>query len=77
MPCRPGRRRAGSGKLRGDLASVDQFTAQALDMIIDPQVREAFGVDQEPVQFRERYGTDEALRLLQARRLVEAGVPVA
>jgi uncharacterized protein (DUF1501 family) len=61
---------------RGDLASVDHFTTQALDMIINPRVREAFDLDQEPVQYRERYGTGEALRLLQARRLVEARAPV-
>ncbi len=61
---------------RGDLASVDHFSAQALDMVTSPRVREAFDVSQEPLQLRERYGTGEALRLLQARRLVEAGVPV-
>ena len=61
---------------RGDLASVDHFTAQALDMVTNPRVRDAFDVSREPLQLRERYGTGEALRLLQARRLVEAGVPV-
>lgn len=61
---------------RGDLASVDHFTAQALDMITNPRVRDAFDVSREPLYLRERYGTAEAMRLLQARRLVEAGVPV-
>ncbi|MBI3823762.1 MAG: DUF1501 domain-containing protein [Planctomycetes bacterium] len=62
--------------VRGDLASMDHFSAQALDMVTSPRVREAFDVSQEPLQLRERYGSAEALRLLQARRLVEAGVPV-
>ena len=43
---------------------------------LNPRVREAFDIGQEPAKTRERYGTGEALRLLQARRLVEAGVPV-
>ncbi|MFO0967655.1 MAG: DUF1501 domain-containing protein [Gemmataceae bacterium] len=61
---------------RGDLASVDHFTAQALDMVTSPRVRDAFDVSHESAHVRARYGTDDALRLLQARRLVEAGVPV-
>ncbi|MBM3979784.1 MAG: DUF1501 domain-containing protein [Planctomycetes bacterium] len=60
----------------GDLAGSDYFSTLALNMILSPRVREAFDVDHEPQKTRDRYGTDEALRLLQARRLVEAGVPV-
>ena len=59
-----------------DLAGADDFTALALNMILSPRVREAFDVEREPAKTRERYGTGEALRLLQARRLVETGVPV-
>lgn len=59
-----------------DLAGTDDFTKLALNMILNPRVREAFDIGQEPAKTRERYGTGEALRLLQARRLVEAGVPV-
>ncbi len=59
-----------------DLAGTDDFTKLALNMIVNPLVREAFDLDKEPAKSRERYGTGEALRLLQARRLVEAGVPV-
>jgi len=59
-----------------DLAGADDFTTLALNMILNPRVREAFDLNREPVKTRERYGSDEALRLLQARRLVEAGVPV-
>jgi hypothetical protein len=60
----------------GDLASMDHFTAQALDMVTNPRVRDAFDVGREPLPLRERYGTGSAVKLLQARRLVEAGVPV-
>lgn len=60
---------------RGELASMDHFTAQALDMVTNPRVRDAFDVAREPLWLRERYGTS-GLKLLQARRLVEAGVPV-
>lgn len=61
---------------QGDLASMDHFNAQALDMITSPRVRDAFDISREPLPLRERYGTGSALKLLQARRLVEAGVPV-
>jgi hypothetical protein len=61
---------------RGDVAGADEFTARALDMITSPSAREAFDVSKEPLRIREKYGTGDATRLLQARRLVEAGVPV-
>jgi uncharacterized protein (DUF1501 family) len=60
----------------GDLGSTDHFTAQALDMITNPRVRDAFDIAREPQALRDRYGYGGALKLLQARRLVEAGVPV-
>jgi len=63
---------AGQGVLDG----MDSFTAQALEMITSPRTREAFDVNREPERVRARYGEGEAMRLLQARRLVEAGVPV-
>jgi uncharacterized protein (DUF1501 family) len=61
---------------RGDLQGMDDFTAQALDMLTSPRAREAFDVSREPEPVRAKYGTGDAVRLLQARRLVEAGVPV-
>jgi hypothetical protein len=61
---------------QGSMAGMDSFTAQALDMITSPRTREAFDVSREPDRLRGRYGDGEATRLLQARRLVEAGVPV-
>jgi hypothetical protein len=63
---------AGQGVMDG----MDSFTAQALEMITSPRVREAFDVSREPEPLRACYGEGEATRLLQARRLVEAGVPV-
>jgi len=61
---------------QGIMDGMDSFTAQALDMITSPRTREAFDVSREPERLRTRYGDGEALRLLQARRLVEAGVQV-
>ncbi len=60
----------------GVMDGMDAFTAQALDMITSTRTRDAFDVSREPERLRDRYGEGEALRLLQARRLVEAGVPV-
>jgi hypothetical protein len=61
---------------RGDLVAADEFNRQALDMITSPRAREAFDFSREPEHIRARYGDGDATRLLQARRLVEAGVPV-
>ena len=61
---------------RKEMAASDEFTTQALDMVTGPQAREAFDFSREPEAVRARYGGGDATRLLQARRLVEAGVPV-
>lgn len=61
-------------ELDDQIAGVDAFTAQALRMITSPQARDAFDTTREPEQIRRRYGS--ATQLLQARRLVEAGVKV-
>ncbi len=58
----------------GNLAGVDAYTKQALDIITSRRAVEAFDVSREPAKVRERY--DKATRLLLAVRLVEAGVPV-
>jgi hypothetical protein len=73
----------------GDLNAMDSFSAQALDMLTSPAVRDAFDIAREPLALRERYGADRVStynyqfghtwhgsRFLLARRLVEAGVPV-
>jgi hypothetical protein len=59
---------------KGTFAGMDAFTAQALDIIGSPRVREAFDIEREPEKVRALYGTHS--RFLQARRLVEAGVKV-
>jgi uncharacterized protein (DUF1501 family) len=59
---------------KGTFAGMDAFTAQALDIISSPRVRDAFDVGKEPEKVRAQYGTHS--RFLQARRLVEAGVKV-
>ncbi|MBY0523268.1 MAG: DUF1501 domain-containing protein [Gemmataceae bacterium] len=74
---------------RGQMESVDQYTAKALDMMTSPAVRDAFDIEKEAPKVRELYGPDvkfkweyqaghtwHASRFLMARRLVEAGVPV-
>jgi hypothetical protein len=59
---------------RGSVASVEAFTDQAIAMITTSQARDAFDISREPASVRERYG--RGTEYLQARRLVEAGVPV-
>jgi hypothetical protein len=59
---------------RGSMAGMDIFTAQALDMIATNKARDAFDITKEPESARKKYG--HGIELLQARRLVEAGVPV-
>jgi hypothetical protein len=56
------------------VASMDSFTARALDIVSSTKVRDAFELNQEPDRVRAAYG--EASDLLLARRLVEAGVSV-
>jgi hypothetical protein len=59
---------------RSSMAGMDAFTAQALEMITTNKARDAFDVSREPESVRTRYG--KGTEYLQARRLVEAGVPV-
>jgi hypothetical protein len=59
---------------RGSLAGMDAFTAQALEMIATNKARDAFDISKEPESVRAWYGG--GTEFLQARRLVEAGVPV-
>jgi len=59
---------------QGDMAGMDNFTQQALEIISSRKARSAFDLSQESVQTRERYG--KATTFLLARRLVEAGVSV-
>jgi hypothetical protein len=72
---------------KGDLAGMDAFAAQALEMIASPKARDAFDISREPQSVHEKYGQglpktadpDDMFPyapFLQARRLVEAGIPV-
>ncbi len=55
---------------------MDRWYSQALDLLATPKAREAFDVQSEPVSVRQRYGEHRSGQaMLQARRLVEAGVP--
>ena len=58
----------------GSMAGMDAYTAQALEMITSNRARDAFDITQEPEHIRQKYG--HGTEFLQARRLVEAGVPV-
>lgn len=75
--------------VRAEMAGMDAFTHQALDMIGSQRVSAAFDLSREPAEVRARYGGDvvckndpdrrrcwEGSKFLLARRLVEAGVPV-
>lgn len=54
----------------------DGIRGRAFDLADDPACREAFDLEREPAKVREAYGEFRSGRaLLQARRLVEAGVP--
>jgi uncharacterized protein (DUF1501 family) len=62
---------------------IDAYHARAMEIVTSGKVRDAFDVDQEPAPVRARYGEGPfsfgihpGRMLLQARRLVEAGVSV-
>jgi uncharacterized protein (DUF1501 family) len=59
---------------QGSVAAMDAFTEQALEMITSNRARDAFDISCEPASVRALYGP--GTEYLQARRLVEAGVPV-
>jgi hypothetical protein len=73
----------------GQMQAIDRFHQQAWNILSSPAAREAFDLDREPPEVRERYGFMPAFdpgaanrcgapnwsqRMLLARRLVEAGV---
>jgi hypothetical protein len=73
----------------GHMQAMDRFGQQAWDILSSPKAKEAFDLDAEPKEIRERYGFMPAFdpgaidrcgapawsqRILLARRLVEAGV---
>lgn len=57
------------------LAAYDQFQRRAAQMVLSGEVREAFAVEKESTELRDRYGrTTFGQSCLLARRLVERGV---
>jgi hypothetical protein len=55
-------------------ADMDGFASQALQMLLNPKVRDAFDLSREPDKLRDKYGRDAVGQsALLARRLVEAG----
>jgi uncharacterized protein (DUF1501 family) len=59
------------------LQAADHFQRLALDMLLNPRVRQAFDLERVPTRLRDAYGDHIAGQsLLLARRLVEAGIPV-
>jgi uncharacterized protein (DUF1501 family) len=57
------------------LDSMDAFYQHAYKLISSRQAREAFDLKAEPDALKDRYGRNQAgMRMLMARRLVEAGV---
>jgi hypothetical protein len=72
-----GRLDAQRRKLEADLAAADAHQRRAFDLLSNRRAVEAFDLSQEPMSVRERYGMNiHGQAVLQARRLVEAGVPL-
>lgn len=59
------------------MGALDQFEAQALNLLTSPAAREAFDLGREPDRVRDRNGRHPwGQQCLMARRLVEAGVEI-
>lgn len=60
-----------------ELGAMASQYSRAFELLAKPEVTKAFDLSQEPIKLRERYGMNRhGQSVLQARRLVEAGVPV-
>lgn len=58
-----------------DLANYDRLTQAAFDVLTSGRAREAFALERESAELRDRYGRSQwGQSVLLARRLVEAGV---
>jgi hypothetical protein len=58
-----------------NVGAMDAFYQQAFSLISSPQAQAAFDLSAEPDAIKQQYGENPAgLRMLMARRLVEAGV---
>lgn len=57
------------------IATYDEFSRKAAEMVLSPQAQAAFAIDQEDAKTRDEYGRSEfGQSALLARRLVENGV---
>jgi uncharacterized protein (DUF1501 family) len=62
---------------QAELEAMGQHYQRAFSLLSAPQVAKAFDLSQESPKLRERYGMNRhGQSVLQARRLVEAGVPL-
>ncbi len=60
-----------------NISAMSSYYQQAFSMLTKPSVAAAFDLTKEPLAVRERYGMNlHGQAVLQARRLVEAGVPL-
>jgi len=61
----------------GEMNAFDQFEAQSMALLTNPQTRDAFDLAKEDAVTRDRYGRHRwGQQLLLARRLVESGVEI-
>ncbi|MCI0642322.1 MAG: DUF1501 domain-containing protein [Gemmataceae bacterium] len=64
-------------ELQADVQAMSSHYERAFSLLARPEVTRAFDLSQEPMPLRQRYGMNiHGQSVLQARRLVEAGVPV-
>ena len=60
-----------------EMNAIDEFEAQAMNLLTGPAVRDAFDLQKEPDYIRDRYGRNRwGQQCLLARRLAEAGVEI-
>lgn len=59
------------------VAGLDRFQQMSIDLLRSPKLREALDLEREDPRSAERYGKNgHARKVLAARRLIEAGVPL-
>jgi hypothetical protein len=64
-------------RTRDEAAGIERYQQQALDLLLDGRVRQAFDLTDQPRELRERYGMHICGQsALLARKLTEAGVPL-
>ncbi len=62
---------------QADVQAMESHYRRAFSLLASPKVSEAFDLSREPRRVRERYGMNiHGQSVLQARRLIEAGVPL-